>query len=248
MDKPFTLIYEKATFLHQPEEAALNYVVSRLAAQGMIAVKISRAISVQRRSERAYDVQFSPCWSDGSSETWVMSSQAINDRGWLVRECLLQFIRECLILATSLESEDVCWELFTNVVSQAQQRQAAAAPRAVAEVNPQVTYPQRYAGKGSFRFGREDWPFEVSAAIRRRDGILITLRGFKGAYQYTSEMNLIVSDGKLTGNASTTYVAGGTYKAAVAISIEHEDRESLELAGMVGDNYLGRSRGSSIST
>lgn len=53
-------------------------------------------------------------WSDGTPGCWVMSSEYTDGRGWLVRECLLQFVREGKTKAADLTSDDACWDQFTQ--------------------------------------------------------------------------------------------------------------------------------------
>lgn len=235
MPMPLDLSIENGASLCPSERAALSYVLERLLKQGMVASGVSRAVRARRRSSRAYDIEFSPFWSDGTGDVWIMSSPATDDRGWLVRECLIQFIKEGKNPAADLQSDDACWALFTRIVMQAQHDATVAAEGAAGLASGAPTamsFPQRYTGFGSFSFGREDWPVEVPLAIRRHDGVLITLRGKKDSQHYRSDLNLSAANGNLIGRATTTYVAGGTYEALVSLSVQHEDSRSLELAGI----------------
>jgi hypothetical protein len=128
MKERFTLHLEDGTFLHQPERAALSYVLNGLCDEGMLALPVCNSVRVQRRSARTYDLEFSPFWSDGTGKTWVMTSEAIHSRGWLIRECLLRFIRQGKTPPVDLQDEDACWHLFTGIVACAQEADSSQAP------------------------------------------------------------------------------------------------------------------------
>lgn len=122
MNTVYEITFHKDTSVSEPELSALHYVLGYLVKQNEIAWKIGKSVEVSRRSERAYDVTFRPFWGDGSPNVWLMASESLRGRGWLVRECLQVFNRGGVTSKEVPESDQGCWDLFTEVVIGQQQK------------------------------------------------------------------------------------------------------------------------------